>query len=314
MGKWMVAHGDINIMDGQMSPDEERKRDKQLMAASAAVMSLVMVIELLGGMFFDSLALFSDGMHYASDVALYGWLLLALVMSERKEDLSTYSFGYHRAEVLGALAALLMQYSATGLLLYFAVMRLTFEPRQIDGGAVSCVGVISLIANLSLLHFMPAPSTGHGHSHGSAGGHGDATSVARLHMIGDLVQGTAVILTGFISWVDPSITWADPSSTFVYSCIVLASSWRIFQELLATLMERAPLELDVKGLFDDISKVKGVIDVHCYHVWALAPGKVAMSAHLHIEDDMHEEVLHAAQILVKHKYGIAHSTLQISED
>lgn len=74
------------------------------------------------------------------------------------------------------------------------------------------------------------------------------------------------------------------------------------------------MEVNVEGLFQDISNLKGVIDVHCCHVWALAPGKVAMSAHLHIEDEMHEEILHAAQIIVKHKYGIAHSTLQISED
>lgn len=313
---WIFAHGDFNIKDcGAQQGDIElrkRKSDIRMLAISAGVMVLVMALEVSCGFAFDSLALLSDGMHYASDVALYSWLLMAVMLSERKEELAGYSFGYHRAQVLGALVALLLQYFATGLLIFSAVQRLTLHPRRVYGPAICAVGFASLMANLALLHLMPASTGGHGHSHG--GGGTDAAGVARLHMLGDLVQGSAVICTGLIAWVWPGCTWADPSSTFVYACVVLGSSWRVFQDLMATLMERAPLELDVKGLFDDMAKLKGVIDIHCCHVWALAPGKVAMSAHLHIDDDKHEEVLHAAQILVKHKYGIAHSTLQISED
>jgi cation diffusion facilitator family transporter len=316
-GEWVVAHGPIDIQFGGKKTDhEQRKRrsDMLILGSSAAVVASVMLLELIVGGMLRSLALLSDGTHYASDVAMYIWLMLSVWLSSGKEDLSSYSFGYHRAQVLGPVLALLLQYLAIGWLLFVAIRRLVSEPHTVDGPVITGVGTISLLANLGLLYLAPAPSTGHGHSHGVDGGHGDAVGVARLHMLGDLVQGSAVILTGLVSWVFPKTTWADPCSTFVYACVVIGSSWRVFRELVVTLMERAPLELDVRGLFDDLAKVKGVIDVHCCHVWALAPGKVAMSAHMHIEDDKHEEVLHAAQIVVKHKYGIAHSTLQISED
>jgi len=78
--------------------------------------------------------------------------------------------------------------------------------------------------------------------------------------------------------------------------------------------EATPPELKADTMFAELSRIKGVIDIHCCHAWVIAPQKVAVSAHLHIEDDHHEEVLHSAQILLKHKYGIIHSTLQISED
>merc|ERR1712054_286896 len=274
----------------------------------------VMVVELTAGSFFDSLALLSDGAHYAYDVMMYAWLLMAARLSDRTEerqDIMAYSFGYHRAEVLGSFAALLMQYFATVSLLLSAIKRLTLEPQPVYGPAICAVGALSLAANAGLLYLSPSGS-GHGHSHG--GGGGDAVSVVRLHMLGDLVQGRAVICTGIISSIFPGCTWADPSSTFVYACVVAGTSWRVFQDMISTLMERAPAEVNVERLFQDISNLKGVIGVHCYHVWSLAPGKVAMSAHLHVEDDMHEEILHAAQIILKHKYGICHSTLQISED
>jgi len=319
---WVFAHGEIDIKDCAVSVDDresqKRRRAITSLGISSAVIFMVMVLELSTGYFIDSLALLSDGMHQVSDVALYMGLLLAVLLTGKEEDLTTYSFGYHRAQVLGALGALLMQYLATGLLVTNAVRRLTVETHEIDGATVSLVGGVAFTSNFLLLRAVPGDGGGggHGHSHGAGVGKagGSAWDVARLHMLGDLVQGCAVILAGAISWLNPAYTWADPASTFVYAGIVLLSSWAVFVQLVTVLMERAPLELDVQGLFDDLSKLKGVIDVHCYHVWALAPEKVSMSAHLHIEDDMHEEVLHAAQILVKHKYGIVHSTLQVSED
>lgn len=318
-GKWLVAHGDFDINDSGATADDidlrKRKEDMKMLGGSIAVMFSVMSLELCCGFALGSLALLSDGLHYASDVALYSCLLFSVVISARKENLADYSFGYHRSQILGALIALLLQYFFISLLIFIAVQRLTVRPHYVWGPGISGVGLVSLLANLSTLYLLPGSSSGHGHSHGAASGsEADAAGVARLHMLGDLAQGSTVICVGIVTWIWPECTWADPASAFVYAAVVLASSWRVFQDLLVTLMERAPMELDVQGLFDDLSKLKGVIDVHCYHVWALAPEKVAMSAHLHIEDDKHEEVLHAAQIVVKHKYGINHSTLQISED
>lgn len=322
-GPWQIVHGDFNLKDTltpEKEKEEQRRRDSiRSLGTSAAVMGMVMVLELSAGYWLGSLAILSDGSHQASDVILYLCLMIAVKLSGRQGKMESYSFGYDRAQVLGALGALLFQYFATGLLVMAALRRLTVALHHIDGLKVAVVGGCSLIANSLMLRCLPdggaGGAGGHGHSHGASGGHGDtAVNVARLHMLGDLVQGCTVILTGATVVVFPSVTWVDPVSTFIYALVVLGSSWRVFQELVTTLMERAPLELDVQGMFDELGRLKGVIDVHCCHCWVLAPGKVAMSAHLHIEEDKHEEVLHSAQILVKHRYGIVHSTLQVSED
>lgn len=313
--EWVIAHGDFDLQE-KLDPESRRSfaGPMKALSISAGATTVVMLVEVGSGLYLNSLALLSDGMHQLSDVALYLGLLIAVWLSKSDADLATYSFGYHRAQVLGSLVALFIQYFAAGLLMTEAVERLVSHPLEVDGRNVCLVAAFSLATNLTLLHTLPG---GHGHSHGGSDGaasEGGAWDVARLHLVGDFVQGCAVVAAGLITWAIPSCTWADPSVAFVYAGVVVVSTWKIFQDLVATLMERTPPELNAQHVYADLSKIKGVIDVHCCHIWALAPGKVAMSAHLHIEDDKHEDVLHAAQITLKHKFGIAHSTLQISED
>ena len=113
----------------------------------------------------------------------------------------------------------------------------------------------------------------------------DATNVARLHMLGDLVQGVSVILAGVVVWIEPTYVAADSMTTFVYAGMVLVTTYNVLHDLVRTLMERAPPEMDTGELFNELARIKGVIDVHCCHVWMLGPEKIAMSAHMHIEDE-----------------------------
>lgn len=128
------------------------------------------------------------------------------------------------------------------------------------------------------------------------------------------MQGFICIFVGGLIWWWPECSWADSLSTFAYAAIVVITSCGVLRELINILLERTPPELESENMFGDLARIKGVIDVHCCHAWLLAPEKIAVSAHMHIEDERHEEVLHAAQILLRHKYGIIHSTLQVSED
>lgn len=285
-----------------------------VLGASAAVSLVVTVAELLLGFMVGSLALYSDGAHQLSDVFFYAGLLGAAILSEYKGNSADYSFGYHRAQVLGALVALLLQYFITALVVSEAIRRLAeggAGQHQVNGMVVCLTAMVTICTNVLLLRLNP--SHGHGHSHGA--GDSSAEGVARLHMIADLLQGAVCATVGVIMWINPETSWLDSLSALFYACAVAFSTFRVFQELMSVLMERAPPELQGNEIFNDLARIKGVIDVHCCHVWALGPGKIAMSAHLHIEEgDQHEDVLHNAQIIVKHKYGIIHSTLQISED
>jgi cobalt-zinc-cadmium efflux system protein len=296
---------------------EQRKAVLWPLAMSTLAATFIMVVELVSGFHFSSLALLSDGVHQISDVFLYLGLLFAVKLSEGNACYNSFSYGFGRSQILGAFVALLLQYFFTALLVASAAGSLlsgqSADEVPETGAEVFAVGVLILLFNMLLWWALPASAElGHNHSHGAA--HGQAWGVARLHLLGDLIQGWVVILSGILRWLDPSLCWADAAATFVYAALVILMSWHVFRDLLFCLMERTPDSVDADAIFGDLSNIAAVIDVHCFHVWTIAPEQFGMSAHLHIEDDMYEDVLHAAQILLKHKYGIAHSTLQISAD
>jgi len=316
-GSWQVAHGNFSLADS-LNPygASARKRRKEIVGLGGAVATsaVVMVLELSCGYMFGSMALLSDGVHQMSDVALYAGLVLTVWLSGKEGNSVAYSFGYDRVQVVGGLIALLFQYFATGLLVTTALDRLASAHMQhIDGRIICIVSLFTLTTNLVLIRVLP--NHGHGHSHGAASKQdASAMGVARLHVLGDLVQGFICILVGGLIWWQPQYSWADSLSTFAYAAVVVITSYGVLRELINILLERTPPELESENMFGELARIKGVIDVHCCHAWLLAPEKIAVSAHMHIEDDRHEEVLHAAQILLRHKYGIIHSTLQVSED
>lgn len=320
-GVWTEAGHDFDL-NRLLNPEETRKKESRraviTLGICAGTSCVVMVAELVVGYLEGSLVLISDGAHQLSDVIMYLALMASVVLSQRQGSLQSYSFGYHRAQVLGSLFALLLQYFLTGLVVEAAVGRLLQKQLYAVNGDIICmIASGSFAANIFLRiltsKMMPA-SIGHGHSHGGGGSDDSAAGVARLHIVADLLQSIVCISIGATIWLRPELAWLDSLSGLFYGVLVLCTTARIFRDLTNVVMERAPLELNSNDMFNDLARLKYVIDVHCCHVWMLAPGKIAMSAHLHIEDDHHEEVLHAAQIILKHKYGIIHSTLQVSED
>jgi len=318
-GAWGLAHGstDIANMLQRKSPEEQRKAALRPLAISTLAATFIMLVEVVSGFHFSSLALLSDGVHQFSDVFLYFGLLVAVKLSEGDACYKSFSYGFGRAQILGAFIALILQYFCSALLVVSAAGSL-LSGRSTDesperGIEVFVVGVFSSLLNALLLLALPeSHELGHNHSHAAA--HGQAWGVARLHLLGDLIQSGIVILSGILQWWDPSLGWTDAATTLVYVAVMITMSWQVFRDLLWCLMERSPASANSDAMFEDLSKITAVIDVHCFHIWTIGPGQLGMSAHLHIDDDMHEDVLHAAQILLKHKYGIAHSTLQISSD
>lgn len=311
-GSWSLFQGS-NAVQLKTGP-EQQKEVLQTLALATLAAAFIMVVELACGFHFRSLALLSEAVHQLSDVALYVGLLFAAKLADSNAD-KRFSYGFGRAQVLGTFTALLFQYFLTGLLLVGAAQSLLSSQSAEDfsetGPEVFATGAFALSLNMLLLWALPTGS--HDHNHGAAHSLG-AAYVARLHLLGDLMQGCSVLVSGLLRWFEPSFYWVDAASVFVHAALVVALSRQVFCSLLCCLMEGTPESVDANAIFEDLGSISDVIDVHCFHIWTIGPEKVSLSAHLHIGDDVHEDVLHAAQILLKHKYGIAHSTLQISSD
>mmetsp|Transcript_24053 Transcript_24053/g.38664 ORF Transcript_24053/g.38664 Transcript_24053/m.38664 type:complete len:285 (-) Transcript_24053:137-991(-) len=177
----------------------------------------------------------------------------------------------------------------------------------------------------------------HGHSHGGGHGHSDHhdeeagyqnadpgvpkkekhvninVSAAYIHAIGDLIQSAGVCIAGALIWAFPNnhnMQLADPIATFLFSLLVLYSTYQIVKVSLNVLMEGVPKNVDPAEIARCLLRIDGVVGVHHLHIWSLTVGEPSLSVHLVVSPGASlEQVLSKAQHLLREK-NISHNTIQ----
>jgi len=131
---------------------------------------------------------------------------------------------------------------------------------------------------------------------------------AFIHVLGDLLQSVGVVLASIIIYIWPSMTIVDPICTFLFSGIVLWTTFRLFQEAVHVLMEATPLSLDASEVQKDMLVLTGVTAVHDLHIWTISPGKLTCTAHVRSGPGF---TLSSLKDLLSRKYKIRHSTIEL---
>ncbi|CAF1194174.1 unnamed protein product [Rotaria magnacalcarata] len=305
---------------------------------------IFMIIEFVGGIFSNSTAVITDAAHMCIDAGSFLISLAALYLG-RKRPTKTLSFGYIRAEVLGALASVLTIWVATGILVYMAIKRCIdqrFTVQPIEMLVVASCGVIFNIVMFLILHLEMCGSLipHHGHSHADKHHHSheDESSIdnhlhshnreqpsqlvkspnniniraAIIHTIGDFVQSIGVLVAAILIKIDPQYKLADPICTFVFSILVLITTFTIMRDIIFVLMEGVPSNVNYQDIIDDLHKLPGVQNVHSLHIWSLSVQKAALSVHVAINRD-HDylKVLQDAQQILRSKHSITQAAIQI---
>lgn len=256
-------------------------------------------VEAIGGYVSGSLAIFTDAAHLLADLGGFAVSLLAIRLGAQSAT-ARLSFGYQRAEILGALVSLAFVWATTAGLLWEAYERMR-DPQPVEGRVMTLVAAIGVCANL-LLGFVLGEHHHHGcsaHSHvgtledreslleeGQAGNHfapNINVRAAFVHAVGDLIQSLGVLVTAVVVWIRPEWYAVDPLCTLLSSVLVLFSTFFLARDTVLILMEAVPSEIDPEALRRDLCAVKGVVDAHDLHVWALAPGNITASVHVLVD-------------------------------
>jgi len=139
---------------------------KRLLCASV-ICVIFMVVEVVGGIIADSIAVLSDAAHMLSDVI---GLIISVIFAwvSTRPASGKYSFGFHRAGVIGALASIIILWIFTVVLVIEAVHRIS-EPEEVDGKIMFITALFGLIVNILMIKILHGH--GHGHEHGHSHGH-----------------------------------------------------------------------------------------------------------------------------------------------
>jgi len=253
-------------------------------------------IEALAGWWSGSLALMSDAAHMLTDSSALG-LAAAAAWLARRPPSARHTYGLVRAEVMAALFNSVLMLVLIGYIVHEAISRFG-APRSIDGTLVIWVAVIGLAINLIVAWVL------------SRGEHTLNSRAALLHVLGDALGSVAAITAGIVI-VTTGWTPIDPLLSLLVALLILVSALRLLRDVVHVLMEGVPGHIQLEVVGQDLAKLDGVSRVHDLHVWTLASGTIALSAHLEIRNlPDWPDILTAARDVMHSEHGIDHVTLQ----
>ena len=277
----------------------EVRGSERRLAISIVLNLVISVAEVVGGLLSGSLALLSDALHNFSDTASLCISLIARRIG-RREATSVKTFGYKRAEIIGAFVNLVTLVLIALYLIKEAVERF-FNPQPIDGTIMLVVAVIGLAANVAtaVLLFRDAKESLNIRS-------------TFLHIITDAVSSVGVVLGGVLI-LYYEVYLVDPILTLLISLYILYHSYEMLRETVDILMEGVPKNIDLVQLVAEVETLDRVLGMHHLHVWQFDEKTVALEAHIVI-DETDLEHMEAMKRAIKHTldevFHIHHSTLE----
>lgn len=279
----------------------EGSGDAHLIVA-IAINILLTIAQVVGGIFSGSLSLIADALHNFSDagalVIAYGARRIGRLPAD---DMRT--FGYKRAETIGALINL-TTLIVLGLYLVYEAVERFIDPRPVAGWTVIVVAGIALVIDVVtavLTYSMSKASLN--------------VKAAFLHNVSDALASVAVIVVGVLI-LRYELYVADPIATFLIAGYVLYQGFSMIRKTIHILMEGTPEGIEIQQIIQAMCSLEGIVQVHHVHVWSLDEQRIALEAHVVLSagglQNM-DEVKRSAKAHLAERFGIEHSTLEFEE-
>ncbi|KAF0108413.1 MAG: cation efflux system protein CDF family [Anaerolineaceae bacterium] len=280
-------------------PNLARSTTRRL-ALSLGITLAFVVVEVLAGIFANSLALLTDAAHNITDVlalALTGWALWVA----NKPAHSGKTYGYHRAGILVALVnSTTLAVIALGI--FYEAYKRFVNPPEVQADVLIWVGLAAVAVNLVTALLVRRGAE-----------HDLNLRSAFLHLMGDVLSTVGAVIAGvvirFTDW-----NWLDPLVSVLIGFLILWNAWGILRESLDILMESTPADIDVDRLVADLLTVEGVRGVHDLHVWSVTHSVRTLSAHV-VTDDVTlragARIQASIAQLLADRFQVRHATLQL---
>jgi len=254
------------------------------------------LVEFAGGIWSGSLALMSDAGHMFLDSFALALAFFASWIARRPASPS-HSYGLARAEVIAALCNGLGMLAVILLIVVEAIERLQ-NPAAVAGASVVAIAFLGLAVNVVVAMLI------------SRGERTLNTRAALVHVLGDLLGSIAALIAGaviyFTGWLP-----IDPILSLAIAVLILFSTVTLLRDVLHLIMEGVPREIALDAVARELVALPGVQGVHDLHVWTIASGRVAMTAHLNVTDlEEWPHLLERARRMLHDQFEIDHVTLQ----
>ncbi len=260
---------------------------------------IIPVIQLIGGVYANSMALISDATHNFSDFTAILISYVGYRIGQRRPS-AQHTFGYWRAEIMAALLNVAILVGASIYIVYEASQRL-FNPETVTGLVVVWIAGVGVIGNGFSAWLLHKDAR---HSLNIRG--------AFLHMVGDLLTSVAVVVGGMVLIFKPWY-WLDPVLSLLIVYFIMKNCWGILKEAGGILMNATPAGIDIEEVKETLEQIPGVCGVHYLHAWNLSSSSIAFSCHIVVLDQLISDTETLAGTIretLLNRFGIDHPVLQ----
>lgn len=276
--------------------------NKKILTISLIIITAYMVVEVIGGLLTNSLALLADAGHMLSDAISLFITLMAFTFSNKVANYGK-TYGYKRFEILAAVINGTTLIAIAGYIIFEAIERFQ-NPEEIASGGMLIIASIGLVVNVLVAWIM---------IRGADVKENLNMRGAYLHVISDILGSVGAILAAllimFFGW-----KWADPIASVIVSILVLRSGYLLTKSSVHVLMEGTPDNVDVEKVTEKILNTEGINSIHDLHIWTITSGLNALTCHAIVDEKMNigesETILRKIEHDLEH-LNIQHVTIQL---
>ena len=277
-----------------------------------ALSTVTMVVEIVAGSVFGSLALLADGLHMAAHVVVLGAAAYAYSYARRHADTERYSFGTGKVgDLVGFASALVLSMVSLGMI-FESVQRL-ISPETIIVREALVVAVLGFVVNLVSARLLWDREGQHGHAHAHHEDHDHGhhhtdhnLQAAYLHILTDVLTSVlaivALLSVQFLHW-----NWMDPIVGIVGAGVIIHWSRNLMRQTARVLLDATSTTAHAVRRAVEAEGVSRVADLH---VWRVGPGHLA--AILTVVTRKPHPPAHYKRLLT-HIPGLSHITVEVEE-
>lgn len=253
------------------------------------------IIEIIGGVLTNSLAVIADAFHDLGDslVLISAWKIEKI--SLKKPDWKR-TFGYRRLSLLSAFLSAIVIFGGTIVILFQAAGRL-LSPQAVNAKGMIIIAIIGITANA-----IGSWRLGHGKTANER--------VLSWHLLEDvlgwvgiLISATVIQFTGFYI--------LDPIITIGFSLFIVWGVWRNSRELFNIFLEGTPRNISLPSLMQELEGVKGMRHIYDIHLWSLDGKHNYFSMKAVVDDKIDNEAVKSKIKKILDKNHITHDTIEL---
>lgn len=256
------------------------------------------VVELVGGILTNSVAIISDAIHDFGDACAIGTGWFFEKLGHRGRD-PRHTYGYRRYSIIGAIVNTIILITGSILVVQEAISRLS-SPQDVHVPGMIGLALLGILVNgLAFAKLHP------GHSHNKA--------VVRLHLLEDVLGWVAVLLGSIVMFFS-GWTILDPVLSILIAAFILWNAIRRLRASLRIIVQGVPTGIDVETLVSAIRSMDFVDDTHDVHIWTLDGEKHVMTIHVVLEESAEASKYAEYKTEIRNltaNMGIAHLTVEL---